>query len=108
MANVIVIGGQWGDEGKGKVVDYLTESADLVVRYSGGANAGHTLVVGDQRLVVHLLPSGVVHPDKRCFLGAGMVIDPEGLLEEIQTCRDMGVAIDPERVRRLKKSRDSY
>jgi len=99
MANVIVVGAQWGDEGKGKVVDYLTESADLVVRYAGGANAGHTLVLGDQRLVVHLLPSGVVHPEKRCLLGAGMVIDPQGLLEEIQTCRDMGVAIDPERVR---------
>lgn len=99
MANVVVVGAQWGDEGKGKVVDYLTESADLVVRYGGGANAGHTLVVGDQRLVVHLLPSGVVHPDKRCLLGAGMVIDPEGLLEEIQACRDMGVIIEPDRVR---------
>ncbi len=99
MANVVVVGAQWGDEGKGKVVDYLTESADLVVRFGGGANAGHTLVIGDQRLVVHLLPSGVVHPEKRCYLGAGMVIDPEGLLEEIQTCRNMGVAIDPDRVR---------
>jgi len=99
MANVVVVGAQWGDEGKGKVVDYLTESADLVVRFGGGANAGHTLVIGNQRLVVHLLPSGVVHPDKRCFLGAGMVIDPEGLLEEIRTCRDMGVSIEPERVR---------
>ncbi len=99
MANVVVVGAQWGDEGKGKVVDYLTESADLVVRFGGGANAGHTLIIGNQRLVVHLLPSGVVHPDKRCFLGAGMVIDPEGLLEEIRTCRDMGVSIEPERVR---------
>jgi adenylosuccinate synthase len=99
MANVIVVGAQWGDEGKGKVVDFLTESADLVVRFAGGANAGHTLVMGDQRLVVHLLPSGVVHPKKRCLLGAGMVIDPEGLLAEIQTCRDLGVTVGPERVR---------
>lgn len=99
MANVVVIGTQWGDEGKGKIVDHLTESADLVIRYSGGANAGHTLVIGDQRLVVHLLPSGVVHSEKRCLLGAGMVIDPEGLLEEIQTCRDLGVTIEPDRVR---------
>jgi adenylosuccinate synthase len=99
MANVVVVGVQWGDEGKGKVVDFLTESADLVVRYAGGANAGHTLVVGDQRLVVHLLPSGVVHPEKRCLLGAGMVIDPVGLLEEIQTCRDQGVEVEPQRVR---------
>lgn len=99
MANVIVIGAQWGDEGKGKVVDFLTESADLVVRYAGGANAGHTLMINDQRLVVHLLPSGVVHPKKRCMLGAGMVIDPEGLLEEIQTCREQGVDVNPQRVK---------
>lgn len=99
MPNVVVVGAQWGDEGKGKIVDFLTESADLVVRYAGGANAGHTLVVEDQRLVVHLLPSGVVHPDKGCLLGAGMVIDPEGLLEEIQECRGLGLCVEPDRVR---------
>ncbi len=99
MANVVVVGAQWGDEGKGKAVDFLTESADLVVRYAGGANAGHTLVQGDRKLVVHLLPSGVVHPDKGCLLGAGMVIDPEGLLEEIRTCREMGLSIEPDRLR---------
>lgn len=98
MPNVVVVGAQWGDEGKGKIVDFLTESADLVVRYGGGANAGHTLVVEDRRLVVHLLPSGVVHPDKGCLLGAGMVIDPEGVLEEIHECREMGLSVEPDRV----------
>jgi adenylosuccinate synthase len=98
MANVIVVGAQWGDEGKGKVVDVLTASADLVVRYAGGANAGHTLVLNGERLVVHLLPSGVVHPEKRCLLGAGMVIDPLALLDEIRTCRGRGLDMDPHRL----------
>lgn len=95
MANVIVVGAQWGDEGKGKIVDALTASADLVVRYAGGANAGHTLVVDGERLVVHLLPSGVVHPSKRCLLGPGMVIDPEALLEEMQLCGERGFVQEP-------------
>jgi len=99
MANVVVVGAQWGDEGKGKVVDFLTDYASVVVRYAGGANAGHTLVVDDRKLVVHLLPSGIVHPDKQCLLGAGMVIDPEGLLEEIQTCRDRGLPVTADRIR---------
>ncbi len=98
MANVIVVGAQWGDEGKGKVVDVLTASADVVVRYGGGANAGHTLVLDGERLVVHLLPSGVVHPEKRCLLGAGMVIDPVALLDEIRTCRARGLDMDPPRL----------
>ena len=96
MANVVVVGAQWGDEGKGKVVDALTASADVVVRCAGGANAGHTLVYQGERLVVHLLPSGVVHPEKQCLLGAGMVIDPKGLLEEIQTCRARGLRLEPD------------
>ena len=84
MANVVIVGAQWGDEGKGKVVDLYTEFADVVVRYGGGANAGHTLVVDGQKLVTHLIPSGVLRGrGKRCVLGDGMVIDPEALLEEI-------------------------
>jgi len=83
MSVVIVVGAQWGDEGKGKVVDLFTERADLVVRYGGGANAGHTLVIDGQKLVTHLVPSGVCHPGKSCVLGDGMVIDPQTLLEEI-------------------------
>jgi adenylosuccinate synthase len=91
MSVVIVVGAQWGDEGKGKVVDLLSERADAVVRYGGGANAGHTLVIGGQKLVTHLIPSGVLHPGKRCVLGDGMVVDPQTLLDEIDACRDRGL-----------------
>lgn len=87
MSVVIVVGAQWGDEGKGKVVDLFTERADVVVRYGGGANAGHTLVIDGQKLVTHLVPSGVCHPGKACVLGDGMVIDPYTLLEEIADCQ---------------------
>src|SRR6266487_1798335 len=76
MANVVIVGAQWGDEGKGKVVDLYTEFADVVVRYGGGANAGHTLVVDGQKLVTRLIPSGIMRPGVTCVLGAGMVIDP--------------------------------
>ncbi len=88
MSVVIVVGAQWGDEGKGKVVDLFTERADVVVRYGGGANAGHTLVIGGKKLVTHLVPSGVCHPGKSCVLGDGMVIDPHTLLDEIKDCQD--------------------
>src|SRR6188474_1538124 len=91
MSVVIVVGAQWGDEGKGKVVDLYTEHADLVVRYGGGANAGHTLVIDGQKLVTHLVPSGVCHPGKSCVLGDGMVIDPATLLEEIALCQGRGL-----------------
>jgi adenylosuccinate synthase len=87
MSVVIVVGAQWGDEGKGKVVDLFTERADMVVRYAGGANAGHTLVIDGQKLVTHLVPSGVCHPGKACVLGDGMVIDPVVLLDEIAQCQ---------------------
>jgi adenylosuccinate synthase len=91
MSAVVVVGAQWGDEGKGKVVDLLSERADMVVRYGGGANAGHTLVIGGQKLVTHLVPSGVMHPGKRCVLADGMVIDPHTLLEEIADCQKQGL-----------------
>ncbi len=91
MSVVIVVGAQWGDEGKGKVVDLLTEQAEVVVRYGGGANAGHTLVIDGQKLVTHLVPSGVLHPGKSCVLGDGMVIDPHTLLEEISACQARGL-----------------
>src|SRR5215475_4380070 len=91
MSVVIVVGAQWGDEGKGKVVDLFTERADVVVRYGGGANAGHTLVIGGKKLVTHLVPSGVCHPGKRCVLGDGMVVDPHTLLEEIAACKAQGL-----------------
>jgi len=91
MSVVIVVGAQWGDEGKGKVVDLFTERADTVVRYGGGANAGHTLVIGGKKLVTHLVPSGVCHPGKSCVLGDGMVIDPHTLLEELADCQARGL-----------------
>jgi adenylosuccinate synthase len=91
MSVVIVVGAQWGDEGKGKVVDLFTERADVVVRYGGGANAGHTLVIDGQKLVTHLVPSGVCHPGKSCVLGDGMVIDPHTLLEELAACQARGL-----------------
>ncbi|HYJ10693.1 MAG TPA: adenylosuccinate synthase [Polyangiaceae bacterium] len=83
MSCVVIVGAQWGDEGKGKIVDIYTEFADVVVRYAGGPNAGHTLVVGDDKLVVRLLPSGILRPQTRCVLAQGMVIDPEVLLGEV-------------------------
>jgi adenylosuccinate synthase len=91
MSVVIVVGAQWGDEGKGKVVDLFTERADVVVRYGGGANAGHTLVIDGKKLVTHLVPSGVCHPGKSCVLGDGMVIDPQTLLEELADCQARGL-----------------
>jgi adenylosuccinate synthase len=95
MANVVIVGAQWGDEGKGKVVDLYTEFADVVFRYGGGANAGHTLVVDGQKLVTHLIPSGVLRGrGKRCVLGDGMVIDPKVLIEELEDCKARGLIGD--------------
>ena len=94
MANIIVVGAQWGDEGKGKIVDILTEDADMVVRYQGGHNAGHTVVIEDKEYILHLIPSGVLHHGKICIIGNGMVVDPEALIEEIDGLRAKGVKID--------------
>ena len=91
MTVAVVVGAQWGDEGKGKVVDLLSEEANMVVRYGGGANAGHTLVKDGKQLVTHLVPSGVLHPGTRCILGDGMVIDPDVLVKEIGECRALGL-----------------
>src|SRR5262249_826465 len=99
MANVVIVGAQWGDEGKGKVVDLLTEFADVVVRFGGGANAGHTLVVDGQKVVTHLIPSGVMRPGVLCMLGDGMVIDPVVLLEEMDQLRARGLLGDDRNLR---------
>lgn len=88
----VVIGAQWGDEGKGKIVDYLSEEADLVVRFSGGANAGHTIVTGDITYKLHLVPSGIVYPNTTVVLGTGMVIDPESLFNELETIAKQGLS----------------
>ncbi len=99
MANVAVIGAQWGDEGKGKIVDWLSERADVVVRFQGGHNAGHTLVIGNKTFKLSLLPSGVVRPDKLSILGNGVVVDPWALLAEIEKIRAMGVDVSPANLR---------
>ncbi|MHC4182517.1 MAG: adenylosuccinate synthase [Planctomycetota bacterium] len=83
MANTCVIGLQWGDEGKGKIIDILAEDYDIIARYQGGGNAGHTLVINDEKYVFHLIPSGILHPDKKCVIGNGIVIDPALFLDEI-------------------------
>ena len=95
MRNVVVIGAQWGDEGKGKIVDWLSERADVVVRFQGGHNAGHTLVVGDKTYKLSLLPSGIVR-EKMSVIGSGVVVDPQALLDEITLVTDQGVNISPE------------
>ncbi len=98
MANVVVIGTQWGDEGKGKVVDLLTEKADYVVRFQGGNNAGHTLVVNDKKYIFHLVPSGILHPGKVCVIGNGVVLDPGVLICELDSLAEAGIAVTPERL----------
>ena len=96
MANVVVMGAQWGDEGKGKIVDWLSERADIVVRFQGGHNAGHTLVIGNQTYKLALLPSGVVRPGKLSVIGNGVVLDPWHLVSEIDGLRQRGIEIDPQ------------
>jgi adenylosuccinate synthase len=99
MGNVAVVGAQWGDEGKGKIVDWLSERADVVVRFQGGANAGHTLVVGNVEYKLSLLPSGVVRPGKLSIIGNGVVVDPWALIAEIDVMRGKGLAISPDTLR---------
>ncbi len=96
MANVVVVGSQWGDEGKGKIVDWLSERAEVVVRFQGGHNAGHTLVINGQTYKLSLLPSGVVRPGKLSVIGNGVVIDPWALLNEIETLSKQGIMVTPE------------
>ncbi len=96
MTVAVVVGAQWGDEGKGKVVDLLSEEAQVVVRYGGGANAGHTLVVDGKQLVTHLIPSGVLHARTQCVLGDGMVIHPGELVKEIKRCHELGLLANGE------------
>lgn len=94
MTALVVVGTQWGDEGKGKVVDLLARRADLVVRFQGGSNAGHTVVIGHQQFVLHQIPSGILRPGVRCALGNGMVVDPWSLLEEMDSLRRQGVELE--------------
>src|SRR6478672_4520931 len=99
MANVVVVGAQWGDEGKGKLVDWLSEQADTVVRFQGGHNAGHTLVIGENVYKLSLLPSGVVRPNKLAVIGNGVVLDPHALAAEVAKLQGQGVAISRDNLR---------
>jgi adenylosuccinate synthase len=99
MANVVVVGSQWGDEGKGKIVDWLSHRAEVVVRFQGGHNAGHTLVIGERTFKLSLLPSGVVRPGKLSVLGNGVVVDPFALKAEIARVADQGVSVTPQSLR---------
>ncbi len=94
MPNTILVGAQWGDEGKGKIIDVLTEQADIVVRTQGGNNAGHTVYIGSQKYVLHLIPSGILRAGKMCIIGNGVVVDPISLVEEINGLRKLGIPVD--------------
>ncbi|GAB6160941.1 adenylosuccinate synthase [Desulfothermus naphthae] len=97
--NRVIIGSQWGDEGKGKIVDLLSQEADVIVRFQGGANAGHTLVVGDKKIILHLVPSGILHESKLCLIGNGVVLDPEIFCEEIDELERSGIVVSPQRLK---------
>jgi len=92
--NIIVVGCQWGDEGKGKIVDLLAEKADIIARFQGGANAGHTIFAGDRKIILHLIPSGVTHPDKICIIGNGVVLDLFGIIEELELLAAEGISAE--------------
>jgi adenylosuccinate synthase len=91
--NLVIIGAQWGDEGKAKMVDVLTEQVDIVARYQGGSNAGHTVVTGGKKFVFHQIPSGILHSGKKCIIGNGVVLDPPALIEEIHNLVKAGVKV---------------
>jgi adenylosuccinate synthase len=94
MASVVIVGTQWGDEGKGKIIDLLAEFADVIVRFQGGSNAGHTLVVKGEKFVFHLMPSGILRKEKKCIIGNGVVVDPQVLIEEIDSLKEKGYLQD--------------
>ena len=94
MQNIIVVGAQWGDEGKGRIIDALARKADAVVRFQGGSNAGHTVVVNGEKFVFHLIPSGALRPEKKCIMGNGVVVDPKELLNELESLHSRGIEVD--------------
>src|SRR5713226_2838853 len=93
MSNVIILGAQWGDEGKGKIVDLFCDHFDIVARYQGGHNAGHTVQIGDKKFVLKLIPSGILRPGKRAVIGNGLVVDPAALLSEMESLQALGVNV---------------
>ncbi len=98
MSNIVVFGAQWGDEGKGKIVDLLTKEVDVVARFQGGNNAGHTLVTAGKKTILHLIPSGILYPDKICLIGNGVVLDPEVFWKEIENLAGQGISVGPDRL----------
>lgn len=104
MGNIVVVGAQWGDEGKGKIIDLLAKDADYIVRFQGGNNAGHTVVVGGEEFIFHLIPSGILHAKKICVIGNGVVIDPKALLEEMAHLRHKGISVE----KRLRISEEAH
>ena len=94
MTNTCVIGLQWGDEGKGKIIDILAKDYDIIVRYQGGGNAGHTLIIGDEKFIFHLIPSGILHPDKKCVIGNGIVFDPRLFLDEVAGLSKRNISVN--------------
>jgi adenylosuccinate synthase len=98
VANIVIIGTQWGDEGKGKIVDLLAEYADMVVRFQGGNNAGHTMVVEGEQFISHLVPSGILQK-KTCFIGNGLVVDPEVLIEELEYLNSKEIDVGPQKIK---------
>ncbi|MCB0326995.1 MAG: adenylosuccinate synthase [Bdellovibrionales bacterium] len=99
MANIVLVGIQWGDEGKGKIVDFLSDKADLVVRFQGGNNAGHTVIVGDQKVVLHLIPSGILRPSTTCIIGNGVVVNLDVLQTELETLESQGIKVTAEQLK---------
>ncbi len=104
MANIVVVGTQWGDEGKGKVVDLLTADVEFVVRFQGGNNAGHTLEVDGRQFIFHIIPSGILYENKKCLIGNGLVVDPEVLLEEMEGLKKAGITVGPNRLSLSEKA----
>ncbi|MDL2266817.1 adenylosuccinate synthase [Desulfovibrio sp. OttesenSCG-928-G15] len=104
MSNVVIVGAQWGDEGKGKIVDMLSSDITAIVRFQGGNNAGHTVIVGDKKYILKLIPSGILHEGKVCFIGNGVVVDPAALVEEMDKVASQGIAVTPERLKLSRKA----
>ena len=95
MSNIVVVGAQWGDEGKGKIIDILAKDMDYIARYQGGNNAGHTVVLGGRKFILHLIPSGVLHKGKTCIIGNGVALDPAAFIEEVKELKSKGIKVTP-------------
>ena len=104
MSNMVIVGAQWGDEGKGKIVDLLSAECDVIVRFQGGNNAGHTVIVGDEEYILHLIPSGILHAGKSCLIGNGVVLDPVVFCQEVEGLQKKGIDVGPNRLKISRKT----